>query len=505
MNTPAVGSERTSKIVGYKITKGNFQNTTSNLPQRIAILAEANTAQQAGLSTDPYQILSASEAGTKYGFGSPIYNIARILLPVFGDGVGGIPVFVYPQAAAGGSAARVQTITVTGTATATGVHTLVVNGRSNLDGSSYDFSVVSGDTPTVIAGKIADALNNVLGAPATASPAVGVVTATTKWTGLTSQDVNFTVSNNGASLGVTYAVAQTVAGSGTPSVSAALTSFGAVWNTIVINSYGTVTSVMDALEQYNGIPDPNNPTGRYAGIIMKPFIAITGSLLDNPTTVTDTRKLNVTLAIAPAPLSAGLPMEAAANMALLFATVSQNTPHLDVSGRNYPDMPTPVSIGLMADYNNRDAFVKKGSSTVNLVAGVYQVCDFVTTYHPDGENPPQFRYCRNLNIDWNVRFSYYVLEQIHVVDHVIAADNDIVTVDGVVKPKTWKQVLTSSLFADLTKRALTTDAGFSSGGLLVNLDTQNPDRLNTFFPYKRTGYLRIASTEAQAGFNFGAI
>ena len=41
--------------------------------------------------------------------------------------------------------------------------------------------------------------------------------------------------------------------------------------------------------------------------------------------------------------------------------------------------------------------------------------------------------------------------------------------------------------------------------ITVGLSTLNPDRLETFFKYKRTGVARISSTTAQAGFNFGTI
>lgn len=60
----AVGNERISKIVGYQITKGNFANATSNLPQRIAVFAEANEANQATLSTAATEVTSAQQAGT---------------------------------------------------------------------------------------------------------------------------------------------------------------------------------------------------------------------------------------------------------------------------------------------------------------------------------------------------------------------------------------------------------------------------------------------------------
>lgn len=503
MASNAVGSERVSRIVGYTIAKGDFSTTSPNLPQRIAILAEANTANQSSLVTDGVEVTSAQQAGQLYGYGSPIHRIMSILRPSSGGVVGGIPTIVYAQAAAGGSAAKVMTATATGTATASGTHTLVISGRTGIAGVNYDINIVTGDTATQIATKAKDAINAVLGAPVSATSALGVVTATAKWTGLTSQDISITVDTNGTSLGVTWAVAQTTAGSGTPSVAAALDSFGANWNTIVINSYGTVTATMAALEAYNGIPDPNTPTGRYTGIIMKPFIAITGSTAENPSSITDTRLNDVTIAIAPAPLSAGLPMEAAANMAAIYARTAQDTPHKDVSSMYYLDMPTPVSIGAMANYDNRDAIVKKGCSTVDLVGGRYQVQDFVTTYHPLGEVPPQFRYCRNLMLDFNIRFGYYLLEQINVVDHVIAADSDDVTASFVVKPKQWKGIV-SAYATDLAKRALIADVAFMQDSIVVSISGTNPDRLDTTFSYKRTGTARISATTATAGFNFGS-
>src|SRR5574343_267318 len=411
MASDAVGLERISRIVGYKITKGNFATSSPNLPQRIAVLGEANTANQGTLDTDAYEITSAQQAGDRYGYGSPIYLMARIVFPIQGGGVGGVPVVVYPQAEAGGATAKVLEITPTGTATGNGTHYLKVAGRDGLDGEYYAINVVDGDT------------------------------AASKWKGLTANELSITVDTGDDDLGITYAVVSTQSGAGTPSISAALTSFGTDWNTIVVNGYGTQSTVMASLESFNGIPDATNPTGRFVGIVMKPFVAITGSTADDPTSVTDARKTDVTIAIAPAPGSAAIHFEAAANMAVLYSVVSQNNPHLDVAGKAYADMPAPTSIGSMADYNNRDSFVKKGCSTVDLVAGKYIVQDFVTTYHPVGETPPQFRYCRNLMLDFNVRYGYYLLEQINVVDHAIASNNDVVSVQSTIKPKQWIQIL----------------------------------------------------------------
>jgi phage tail sheath gpL-like len=496
----AVGSDRISKVVGYLLSKGNFTEDSPNLPQRIAIVAEANEANQGTLDLTPWPATSAKAAGDRYGYGSPIYHIMRILKPLYTDGVGGIPIVVYPQAKAGGAAQRVMDVTPTGVATGNGTHTLVISGRRGLDGVPYDINIVTGDTNATISTKIANAVNAVLGTPVIAVAGATKATCTAKWAGLTSNDISITVDTNGNALGITYAVAQVTAGLGTPSVAAALNLFGSEWNTIVINGYGMVASVMTALEGFNGIADPVTPTGRYAGIIMKPFIAITGSVADDPSATTDAKLGEMTIAIAPAPGSAGLPFEAAANMAYLFALISQDSPHLDVCGLSYPDMPVPSgSIGTMADYNNRDAIVKKGCSTVDKVGGKYVVQDFVTTYHPVGETPPQYRYARNLMLDFNVRFRYYILEQINVVGKTIVADGDDVDADDVIKPKQWKQIV-GQLGEDLTKAALITNADFTRQSITVNIGS-NPDRLDTFFRYKRTGIARISSTVAEPGFN----
>lgn len=502
----AVGLERISKVVGYNIEKGSFQETSPNLPQRIAIFAEANVANQGALDTNGKEITSAQQAGNLYGFGSPIYTVMRILRPLQGEGVGGIPTFVFAQAEAGGAVAKVLEITPTGTATANGTHTIKLAGRNGLDGIFYDINIVVGDDEAAISIKIQDALNAVLGCPVIGSTATtpdrAVLTA--KWAGLTSDQLTVSVDLNDTTLGVTYAVASLTSGLATPSVQAALDQFGNDWLTIVVNSYGAITTIMDTLEAFNGIPDPSIPTGRYVGIVFKPFIAITGSVLDDPTSITDTRKDDVTIAIAPAPLSLGLDMEASANMCRLSARINQDSPHLDVSGLFYPDMPTPDDIGLMSVYNNRDIFVKKGSSTVELSNGKYKVADFVTTYHPDGETPPQFRYVRNLNLDFNVRFAYLLLEEINVVDHVIAENDDTVTADKVIKPKQWIAVL-DKFADDLATRALIVQPGFMQDSLEVNISTSNPDRLETKFKYKRSGFARIAATVAEAGFNFGNV
>lgn len=496
----AVGTERRSRVSGYKIKKGFFNNDTQNLPQIIAVFGEANTANQSGLTANPVEVTSAKQAGELFGYGSPIHSVMRILRPVNSDGVGGIPTVVFPQVSSAFAVATTREWTVTGTATSNATHTVIVNGRDNVDFQSYSFSVASGDTPTVIAGKIRDAVNGVLGSPCSAENDAGVVSFTTKWAGATSSQLNVLIDFGANAAGVSYSQTASTDGSGDVDLADSFANFGDTWYTSVINPY---TDKLDLFEQFNGFPDPEAPTGRYNGLIFKPFMAFFGSSIDamELSEITIGRENQITNVLCPYPSSVGFSYEAAANVVSLFARIMQDTPHLDVNNKSYPDMPIPSSglLTYMSDYNNRDFLVKKGCSTVILENGAYKIMDLVTTYHPDGEVPLQYAYARNLNLDWNVCDGYRTLETLRLKDKVLIMDNQVTTVSGAIKPKEWKATC-FDYFESLAERALINDPKFSKDGLQVQISTINPDRFETSFPYKRTGIARIESTDATAGF-----
>lgn len=500
----AVGLDRISRVSGYNIKRGNFSTVTQNLPQVIAILGEANTSNQAGLTEDKIEVTSASEAAELFGYGSPIHRVVSILRPQIGDGVGGIPTVVYPQITDVGASATVRAWTVTGTANANTTHTVVVNGRSSLNFQPYSYSVAIGDTPTVIASKIADAINRVLSAPCTAVSALGVVTSTSKWKGDTSAQLHITIETGDNSAGLSYSQTTSTDGAGIVDISGALAQFGDDWNTIVVNTYDEAQ--LDILEQYNGLPSDVNPTGRYSGLIFKPFVAFFGNTSGSKTTlanITDdaARISEVTNVLCPAPNSKGFLFEAAANVVALYSVVAQNSPQIDVSALSYPDMPVPSNgdIGDMKDYNNRDFLVKRGCSTVSLVNGNYQIQDLVTTYHPDGEVPLLYSYPRTLNIHFNVKDSYSTLERLYLKDKTLVSDSQIVAVDGVIRPKEWKGIV-FGLFDELAESALINDPQFSKNSLRVQISETNPNRFETAFDYKTTGTVRVSSTTARAGF-----
>lgn len=504
----AIGNDVITRLTGFKQLPGNFNNVTPNLPVVIAIFSEINTSEQGVITLDdngvpiPTQITNAQQAASLAGWGSPLYQAAKILFP----NLSGIPVYAYPQLTTG-STAKVMTVTATGTATGNGTHYVTICGRKSVGGQTYAVNIVSGDDAGIIHVKIADAVNNVLGSPMTAVDTDYLATLTSKWKGLTADEIKVSIDTNGNDLGMSYSVVSTQSGSGTPDVTDSLNLFGNKWIPCVLNGYGLAATVISAFQDFNGVPviGENEPTGRYLPTVFKPFLATSGFTSEDPSATTDALLNQVTIATSPAPLSDGLSIEAAANHMLMWAKCLQDTPELDIIGRSYSDMPTPKSIGLMASWEERDRIVKKGCSTVDLVGGAYQFQDPVTTYHPIGEFPPQFRYIRNLGIDWNTRFTYMLLEEVNVLGKVILNDGDAVAPNvKAIKPKIWKAIL-SDMALQMVARGLWVDAQFTIDSIQVSISTVNPDRFMTSFSYKRSGVVRQSDTEATAGFNVGVL
>lgn len=500
----AIGLERKSRVSGYKIRKGFFDNNTPNLPQIVALFGEANTANQIGLDTDPYEFTTARQVANRYGYGSPLHQMARILRPVNSSGIGGIPTVVFPQSSDSNAAPTIREWTITGSATANTTHRVVVNGRDTIDFLGYDYSVIKGDTATSIAKKIADAINSVLGAPVIASATDEVVSVTTKWKGDTSTSLKLRFNVQGKPAGISYSQTGTSDGAGSINLAEAFSMFGDTWYTSIINPYGTDT--LEEFEDFNGVADSENPTGRYQGTVFKPFMAFFGQTLDNKDEIVaisdaPARRDQLTNVMCNAPRSEAFPWEVATNYVLVFARIMQDTPELDVNSKALPDLPIPINhqMGDMSLYNNRDFMVKKGASTVLLENGNYSIQDLVTTYHPEGETPLQYAYPRNLNLDWNVSFAYRILETIFVKDRVLIQNDQITDSTRAIKPKEWRATV-YDLFDTLALRALLKDPEFSKASLRTEVNTNNPDRLDTFFRYRRTGIARIESTDVAAGF-----
>lgn len=383
----------------------------------------------------------------------------------------------------------------------TGFNSGAVTSGTTVIFTSTTVGINSPVTTNIGGGATAPAVTSVAGTAPT-----GSLILTSKWLGLTAASLNIGFDVSAGLSGISYAVTNSAAGSGAPSIATAISQFQSNWYTTVINSYGT--NQLATLEAFNGIPSNTAPTGQYEPQIFMPLMAFFGStdpVAANLVTITDAmaRVSQVTNVLCPAPASLGFPWEAAANMVTVFCPIAQSKPYLTAAGQAYPDMPIPSTglIGDMSNYTNRNLLKSKGCSTVMLVNGAYQIQDLITTYHPTGEVPLIFNECRYLNIDWNIYYGYNLLQIANVNDKVLVADGLVTDVDGsdVISPAAWKAIL-FTFFDALEKSCLITNAAFSKTSLVVEIDSQNPNRFNVTFSYQRTGTAEIESTTVTVGF-----
>jgi len=91
----AVDASAVARVVGIKTA---FKDLRGGgilfLPQRVMVVGQGNSA--AVYSTVKAQYTSALAVATVYGFGSPLHLAALQLFPNNGDGIGTIPMTVYP-------------------------------------------------------------------------------------------------------------------------------------------------------------------------------------------------------------------------------------------------------------------------------------------------------------------------------------------------------------------------------------------------------------------------
>ena len=377
----AVDASAVARVVGIKTT---FKNLSAGgilqLPQRIALVGQGSTASV--YSTVKAQFTSALAVAQTYGFGCPLHLAALQLLPINGDGIGTIPLTVYPLDDAGAGVASDGDITPTVVPTESASYIVRVN---NIDSESFVIPATGATVASVVT-SMTVAINAVVEMPIIASDGVTKVVTDSKWKGVTSNDVVIEVIGSTTS-GNSFAITQHTGGLVNPDVDGALNQFGDVWETMILNCMDIADTV--TLGKYSTFGE-----GRWGALTRKPVIVFTGiTAADIPTAVltSDNRKTDRTNAQLVAPGSNDLPFVTAARQLARIAVVANNNPPQDYGSQVASGL-VPGTDGEQWTYADRDTAVKAGSSTIEVKDGVVNISDVVTFYHPSGDPLPAYRY-----------------------------------------------------------------------------------------------------------------
>lgn len=486
----AVDSSAIARVVGIKTEFKNLRNGgLVNLPQRIVILAQGATASV--YSATKRQITSALEAAQVYGFGSPIHLIARQLLPVNGDGVGTIPVTVYPLSDAGGSLAAAGTITPSGTQTVAASYAVRINNMT-----SVAFTIAAGDTVAARCTAIAAAINATLDLPVTAVATATEVTITAKWKGATGNAIYAEVVGS-LTAGTTFVVVQPTGGATNPTIDSALAQVGIVWETLFVNGLSGDTTALSTFADWN--------EGRWGALTKKPAIAFVGNteaVVATAIAVTNTRKTDRSNVQLVAPGSRDLPFVVAGRQVARLAPVANNNPPRDYGSLQVSGI-TPGTDAQQWTYAQRDQAVKGGSSTIDVRDSVVYMSDTVTMYHPDGDPIPAYRYVCDIVKLQQIIFNLNLIFNVPEWDGAPLIPDDQPTVNpSARKPKTAKAAV-CALIDSLALNAIISDADFAKENTFAAINETNPKRLDVTTTVKLSGNANIISVDLNFGFYFG--
>lgn len=494
MVSTAIDPSAVARVVGIETKFVNLRSGIAFLPQRIALIGQGNSATT--YSTDKRAVTSAAQAGSIYGFGSPIHLAVRQLLPANGDGVGTIPVTVYPLVDDASGVAAAGSIDVSGSPTGSASYRVIVNNIR-----SEAFVVTSASTLAQIATAMANAINAVVDMPIIAT-AVTVspneaVDFVAKWDGVSGNDIYVEV--DGDSVGVTFAVTQASGGLVNPSVQPALDQIGNVWETMIVNCLNSDdTAALDAISNFG--------EGRWGALVRKPLVSFAGNTdaaVATAYAVPAARRTDRVNCQLVAPGSNDLPCVVAARQVARIARVANSNPPRDYGSQSATGL-TPGADSVQWDYVQRDTAVKNGCSTSESRDGVVTIGDVVTFYRPSGDPTPAYRFVVDIiklqNIIFNMDLEF-VRPQWDGAP-LIPDDQPTVNPDAR-KPKNAVAAV-AGIVDSLALNAILSDPETAKETIVAQINSQNPKRLDVAVTVQLSGNTNIISADLNFGFYFGA-
>lgn len=462
------------------------------LPQRVAVVGQGSTAST--FSTTKAIVTSALEVGQTYGFGSPLHLAVLELLPNNGDGIGAIPLTVYPLVDDGSGVVSAGDIAPTGTVTKAGSFIIRVN---EID--SEPFVVAIGDTLPDITAAMAAAVAAVLDLPITSAAATTPdrIDTTSKWKGVSANDIVLEVIGP-TDTGITFAVTQHIGGLVNPNIDAALAQVGDIWETMFLNCLEIGDSV--TLDKYDVFGE-----GRWGALVRHPTVVFTGNLALTPAlaiVVPDARKTDRTNAQLVSPGSIELPFVVAARQLARIVKVANNNPPQDYGSQDATGL-VPGADGDQWDFLERDTAIKGGSSSVQVKDGVVNLSDTVTFFHPTGDPTPAYRYVVDIVKLQNIIFNLDLIFATPEWDGApLIPDDQPTTNRSARKPKSAVAAV-SAMLDSLGLNAIISDPETAKANTFAEIDSGNPKRLNLTTTVQLSGNTNIISVDLNFGFFFG--
>ncbi len=460
------------------------------IPQKIAVIGQYNS----GKTPDDYlprDILSVAEAKTLYGAGSML----ALTIEALWKGKGTVPVTAFPVPDAGAGAAATGTIQITGTVTKSGTIALYIAGKRVVVG------VLKDDTNEEVATKINVAVNANANLPVTSAVVTDTATLTCRWKGLTGNDItileDLAVGDDiNEPTGLTIAITDMASGATDPdfSTSSPFDNFGDAWYTFVDYPYNSDT-LLDVLEAAGDARNDPSVKRQFAGVC-----GYVGTLANFLTALDDRNSAWTTM--MPVEASPSMPLEIASAVVGVAARRAQATP-----GRPYRALTLPdiwPGTGALWTYAQRDQVVKAGGSTFTVTSdGKVKIEDLVTTRTQNdvAEDDDSMRWTETIA---NIQAKIYSIDRVYssepFVSGVVVDDKAVTGVDYAIRPKTVKAYAIRLIDELWVPRALTKNRDAVVAGIVSEIDSGNPNRINIQVPDDLATGLKIIAAKLSWSF-----
>ncbi len=487
----AVDPAAVARVVGIKtafieLRAGNILF----LPQRIAVIGQGNSI--AGYALTKLQVTSSAQAAQVYGSGSPIHLAVLQLLPVNGDGVGTIPVTVYPLDDDASGVVSTGDITPGGSPTIQASYVVRVN---EID--SISFTIDIGDSVAQIVTKITTAINATLNMPIIAADGATVVNITSKWQGTSANAIILEVIGSTAA-GNTFAITQPVGGLVNPDVQPALDQIGTIWETLIVNCMEPGDSAsLDAIFNFG--------ESRWGALVRKPLVSFTADVqvpVASAIVIPDARVTDRVNVQVSAPGSKNLPFVIAARaVARVAALASRNPPH-DYGSQDLTGLAPGVD-GDQWDYNDRDLAVKSGTGTTEVKDSVINLSDMVTMFHPVADPLPAYRHVVDIVKLQQILFNLDLIFATKSWDGAPLIPDGQPTSNPDAKHPSAAVAAVATMLDSLALNAIISDPEAAKKTILAQINDSNPKRLDVAFTVQLSGNANIVSIDLNFGFFFG--
>lgn len=493
-----------ASATSVSVKQKNQQNSANLRPEMIVCIGQAQTGKTVTTNELFLGSGNADDVGTLFGYGSPLHRMARKLYPRAGNG-SKVDTYFMAVPAPTTSSAEVKTLTVAATnnvkksvngyiilddlifeaaadvagKVATIYHNNPAKDPRNVALNSFEktaipFTLIKGMTANEAASAIKEALEDYLEIPFTMELENAVLTMTAKWKGSDSLFNLKVVGEDGEAIdsttyGVTFTIARETESAGVGSIpDEALAKMDEELGvTRVISQYANDTVLDKLKEKFEGFHD---------GLIAQYVICYSAIQAPESSTVRGTWDVQTLL--------------------------SQGNARRDDS----------INVQLVGDMGNlrkltyaeRNRLAKAGfSNIVKKSDGSHLLMDLISFYHPIGKTNPLFRFDRDITVIGNIAndFMSTFRDSDEWKSVILVGANDITTNPAARSLKDVKAAVNTRISL-LGLAGLIANYAEAQKETEVEIDSNNPNRVNINPKFDLTGVGRIFDITNFIGFNF---